>query len=635
MAENIKKLYVLYKPGLRHIPLDALILSFMNPEAEYGLSYLYPNFLFARNEMDAVREKARDFYIDLIARIAATPSNAKTLRQILAMPDRGNPWWYHKISERQVESEDTFNLILQIFTILHIAEREGVTDAVVYCASIEVAQVVATRYRTKKIKCVSSLWKYHPFRGLLSRLKYLYNAILISSLVKRNCASAAIKPEIVFQGIWGQSIIIDEEKNELRDNYFKLLPEHFISQGINCAWFLWFDPKLYLNLKVKSLVDILSPAIKHAQLIFLQKFLRFLDILLAIFDLRPLCRYLCYGRAKKNRDLFKEEECDFWPLMGRRLLYHFCDSGIPHCSLVELSARRAFAYYKPRISFTFLELFLLSRAFYQGAKLGSPETIKFNMQHASWGKEKTFILMDKEREFFGNPDNIATPVPDYFFVMGELGRDILLENGVPEEKIFLTGSARYEHIKIEDRGPYKNKYSNAIKVLLAASPTLDLDFEMVQASVLAARGLNIRLYLRSHPIAKIEDVPLYKNYRKYVSSSTGSLDQELASADLVIFTYSTVAEEAFLKGIPILQWQVNGFNGSVFKDIPIIPRAYSVESLKKIFEAFIENPSMFKPSKELQELVLRRCFYKADAKSSYRIADHALKIGKNGEYPVF
>jgi len=294
---------------------------------------------------------------------------------------------------------------------------------------------------------------------------------------------------------------------------------------------------------------------------------------------------------------------------------------------MELACRRAFDLYKPKMSFAFLELFLASRAFNNAASLGSPATVKCDMQHASYAREKTFILAEHDRELCGKPDGMPMPAPEYFFVMGELCRDILAEDGFSSDKIFATGSARFDNMSYSGNRSYTYKASKKpAKVLMVTTLNVNFDFEMIRAASIASEGLDIKLYLRSHPLVKIEDLPEYKRYRDNIISSGATLEDDLNVVDLILFTYSTVAEEAFVKGIPILRWQANGFNGSVFKDIDVVPSAYSVESLKDAIKGFLDNPASFRPDEKLKDIVLRNCFYRIDGMAADRIVEKSIEL---------
>ena len=409
----MKILYVLYKPGLKCAGADAAVLSFMSADDEHRAVSRYPKLFFGRKEMDAVREDARKSYVDIVSRMAATECDGKTLRQALEIAGSGNPWWYHPVSEKHVETDTTFNMLLQIFTILHVTDREGIKEIVVYGSPAEIVLALKVRCRTIGIRCFS-VWKTNLVRAVIARIKYLFTALRSYYDIQRNVLSPESRPSVVFQGFWDWSVQIDRKSGEVEDTYFRSLPDKFKDKGMECAWFVWLDPRSKHGIKPKSVSDLLHPAKGRPGLIFVQKLLKLTDILSVIFDTRSLYRYIRYSRSNKFRGLFMEEGCDLWPLFSRKLIYGFCDSALSHYYLIETAYKRAFGFYKPKLSFAFLELCLISRAFNQGAVFGSPVTVRCDMQHASYAREKTFILADSDRELLGKPDNKAMPLPDIF-----------------------------------------------------------------------------------------------------------------------------------------------------------------------------------------------------------------------------
>ena len=61
-----------------------IVLSFLTPCKEHKFIKTFRlNLFIGRLEMNHIREKTRLFYIDLVARIGATPCGGKTLRQYL------------------------------------------------------------------------------------------------------------------------------------------------------------------------------------------------------------------------------------------------------------------------------------------------------------------------------------------------------------------------------------------------------------------------------------------------------------------------------------------------------------------------------------------------------------------------
>lgn len=299
-----RELHVFWKLSYKPLPLEAILLSFLTPlEEETLIRSFSGRLLIGRSEVNAIREKARIFYTDLVARVGATPCRGKTLRQSLAISGAGNPWWYHKFTNKDVENDPSFNLILQILTISTIAEREKLKTLVLHGGHGKIRAVLSSLYQVKGQKNLFD-WSTNPLRGILSRLKYLYLALRDRIALSHYIDIPEIKPKVVFQGFWDWSLRFNEGNEKLEDFYFKSLPEQLAARGIQCGWLLWFSPHVKPGSKAQLLSRILKPAQRHPQLIFLQKFLKISDILSAIVDFRALFKYLCFSHSKDFRALF-------------------------------------------------------------------------------------------------------------------------------------------------------------------------------------------------------------------------------------------------------------------------------------------------------------------------------------------
>ena len=86
-------------------------------------------------------------------------------------------------------------------------------------------------------------------------------------------------------------------------------------------------------------------------------------------------------------------------------------------------------------------------------------------------------------------------------------------------------------------------------ILLLATLNVDVEMELVEAACEAVgESPHFRLRLRNHPLRRVDAHPAFTRYRDRVGSTTKTLEEDLAEADLVLFTYSTTAEQAFLGG---------------------------------------------------------------------------------------
>lgn len=607
-----RSLYVIYGKSRPRVPPGSAVLSFMPPSEESGYPADGVACFYGRVEMDKIRDRARRDYLDLIASIGATSCSGRTLRSVLDERGNGNAWWYNKISEKQPEGDDIFDSILHIYTIMDIAERSGSARVVLCGASADAAKALRKAFKVLSVGTTGG-WNKGVVRALLSRLNLLVSEALSLAFARRvhPAPEAGIRPDVAIQGFWGVSV--KAGSGGVIDGYFKKLPRELEGRGLKCMWFVWLGA---------GPAPRAGSVTEGVALVFVQSFLTLKEIVLAVLDFSYARKYAAFSRSRGFRDIFMRRGVDLWPLMNRRILYYFLDGTVPRYRMMESAYRKAFLRYKPRAALTFLDLFLSARAFYRGADTAGAHAVKLNMQHAGCGSEKTFLSTDRSRETEGVPDGISVPQPDYYFAMSERYRDMLADNGIGPDRVFVTGSARYDHIKISGHGTANKRP----RVLMAPTLNLKHELDMVDAAVAAAKDLGLELAIRSHPAARIEDAAGYRAYSGSVVSSSAGLEEDIASSDIVLFVYSSVAEEAFLKGVPVVQWRPAGFNGSVFSDIGGIRAARTTGELKEVFESFISDPAAFAPREDAKRELLARCFYRDDGMASVRIADKIREI---------
>ena len=224
--------------------------------------------------------------------------------------------------------------------------------------------------------------------------------------------------------------------------------------------------------------------------------------------------------------------------------------------------------------------------------------------------------------------------------MGILGQQLFLDCGYSADRVLLTGSPRYdrEHNSygIESgngvaQRPARTSDSSGpterpVCVLVASGLNVHLELDMVEALCEAARGMTgVILRLRSHPFCRIDRHKGFAPYQHCLSLTQGSLDADLAQADLVLCTYSTVAEEAFVLGKPVWQWLPLGFNGSALTEAVTIPQFGSVADLRDALRAFQTDPSRFTTTAEARRHVLQQLFYERDGKSAQRVSEAVVR----------
>jgi surface carbohydrate biosynthesis protein (TIGR04326 family) len=282
----------------------------------------------------------------------------------------------------------------------------------------------------------------------------------------------------------------------------------------------------------------------------------------------------------------------------------------------------------PKVTLSFLEFFPHARAHYEGMRRSGCGAINIAMQHAGVCREKTFYYLHPKIEYEGLPDGCRVPAPDRVIAMGTLAAEIFRESGFANERVILAGSARYDHVRFSfsDIRPRAARPREGLRhVLLVCSLELEVEIQMVEAVCLALRRLDgFVARVRSHPFARVDSHPRFASQRDAVEISDGTLDSDIAWADVVVFSYSTVADEAWLQGVPAWQWLPLAFNGSALVEALAVPRFGTIDALREAFRKFAVDSEKFVPTAEQRELAARRLFFPADGKAAERIVSECM-----------
>jgi hypothetical protein len=193
------------------------------------------------------------------------------------------------------------------------------------------------------------------------------------------------------------------------------------------------------------------------------------------------------------------------------------------------------------------------------------------------------------------------PTPDVILVNGPQSKEILLESGFEDNNIQIIGSLRYGNLTFIDE---KENSRKIYKILVVLSSDIDRSLEMILKCVNAfSNTKDLSITFKPHPITNsdrmlksIEILP------KIFSFSSMSIKPLLETANLVIFSDSTVSVEAASMGIPLLHIKSDfTIDINIFENMEIIPSFSSPEQIRvqslKILEG--EYPSF----KEIQKYV--------------------------------
>lgn len=626
-----KRLAVCWEPPAGVLE-EEMLLSFLLPSAEADFRS-QALLISGRDASRAVRGQARALYIELVAQIGAATDNAgRSFRGLLADGSKASRWWYHPVAFKDCEQDPTFKWMIAILTVCEVAEKYGIRELTLYGAPRAVAAVLRSLYAVEERQkpLVIPVW-IEVLRWLASRVSYAIKLLFRLRRLSSVCRSRDRSFDVVFSGFWDWSVYWDYEAQRLSDRYFKDLPAELKRQGVSSmGWFAWLDPHFQSAMAGRNVKEVLNSIRDQEEVVILQGFLGLRESVRIIADFSALRTFLGIRKARWFRNAFRACGIDFYPLFSAQLLQGFVNASLPHCELVALATSRACQQYRPRLTFSFLEHFPYSRAHYEGVRRASLDTVCFAVQHASYSREKTFLFFHPTIEFLGKPDGHAPPQPHYACAMGKLGYELFLDCGYPSERVLLTGSSRYDYVRpmacaLEKTDDNRRK-RRGISLLIVPSLDLDAELDMVDAVCAAAAGLpGVQLYLRNHPFSPMDQHPGFRPYRKFMQVTQAPLYEDLARADLILYTYSTVAEEAVLIGKAVWQWLPLGSNASALAEVGAVLAFSSVDRLREAIQDFVCQPKQFLPGVQTRQLVLDRLFYPGDGRAAQRIAAAAAR----------
>lgn len=147
------------------------------------------------------------------------------------------------------------------------------------------------------------------------------------------------------------------------------------------------------------------------------------------------------------------------------------------------------------------------------------------------------------------------PYADRIVCNGTMFRDVLIQHGMPSDRVVVGSALRYEYICNTQN--IKEKDYNRIGALLVALPLEeDSVYELIQKIVHAFPEPSMgSIWIKPHPMMSIATVQKMFNgdIPKHFKIATEKLDQLLREVAVLITTGSTASLEALARGIPIVR----------------------------------------------------------------------------------
>ncbi|MBF0479330.1 MAG: hypothetical protein HQL26_07590 [Candidatus Omnitrophica bacterium] len=627
--ENTSKIWICWDVPEHPPEAGVKVLSFLWPKDEEDFIQANPQCeiirgrIFCRN----FKERARQIYIQITAQIGVVKNlSGKTFREALKNKYGESVWWFHKVSEKDCETQPVFDQIIQVLAIAELASQDEASRLSLFGCPGAIELVLKEKFFIEESCLQVKASGPSCLIVLLKRAKFALAMILETLYLKQLLKPPQKIGNVVLSGLW--EVSVSKDKNgQVSDRYYKSLPDELMKRSLSPFWLVWFEQAAGVLKSRRTIADSVGTLQGDARFCIAQIFLTPWDIIHMFCNFKYGQVFAGYEKLKEFHRVFKVDGLDFYPLFKKYLREGFLDWTIPREELISLAHRRFAERYSPRCVLSFLDLFIFARAVYSGIKGGCQSSMLLDMQHASCSREKIFYMIDPKLEKAGIPDHDPMPQPDIVFAMGELGQNIFMESGFTKEQVLATGSARYTNVKIQKSQLFP-KEKKDWTVLIVSGMDVDAEMHMVDCVHAAFQDQpDVKILLRFHPLADIRKHPRFSQYVQRIECTKGtSLDEDISKADFILFSYSTVGEESLLKGKAVLRWVSEKYDASVFRDIGLVKEFSSIEQLKHIWQEVRQAPDNFLPTLAQQTTVAQQCFFLSQVSAAEQMADKIKEI---------
>lgn len=201
-------------------------------------------------------------------------------------------------------------------------------------------------------------------------------------------------------------------------------------------------------------------------------------------------------------------------------------------------------------------------------KLVNPKCVCAGYQHTTVPS----MLMNY---FLGEDEYKYAPVPDYLITNGVYHEKLMERAGYKSTKIVNGGSLRYKNEFYKRSNASSKRSAEAMNILILLTSSLPYSLEIIY-SINSIRGMfcpkgNCKLFVRPHPdlySKKIEKA--IREIGNFEVIKSGSMDEVLANMDVVVYSTTTAALEAFYTGLPVYKVATELIDLDVLEDLNLI-----------------------------------------------------------------
>jgi len=522
------KLWVLDKiTDLKRYDIGASdrILNFTYREVKH------PNILDLSLQYNDLRKSVREKYVGYIAELGKKTINGKALKELFTIED-ASLWWFSRITYKDSFQDSLFDDICKAIFIKRIMGDNKIDRLEILSDSPWLACLLGKR----KISRLFIILK-----RLLSRVKLamLYVSVKFALSGKRPPPEAR-NVKTLFLSFYPTGWNKDRA-GRFSDRFFRSLSDNSEDSGY----------LIFLTHFCSIPENLARPVF------YIQKSVRYREILSAFLDLRNAFKYLFLRNELRKSFVF--EGVDLWPVYD----FYLWESVIledEYYRLMIKGVKKLMEMVGPKQVVTSAEFGASPRAVIIGARAKNIPVVW--VQHAIISKTKLFFFYDAS-EILDEAARINTdfirymPIADRYMMWGEKSVETMRGYGYPEDRMFVLGNPRYDYF-----AEIKNKQKNEDKtVIFTPSITLEETFAFSELAIKTKeRFPKKKVFIKFHP--RYKELLRYSSFaevfslleKRGVGIISESIETHYSASPIFVCSSSTVGIEAAYFGAKVIAY---------------------------------------------------------------------------------
>ena len=605
-------------------------------------------------------------YLDQVS----TTMGAKYLQLIADLPDRYHVggkslkeavtfedlslWWLNEVSSKRSDLYPTFTRLCQLEVVGQVAEQTGASSLLLASSDAAFWDVVASFCRTAGIRLSSArpaarfgFWSKRfldtvkvsavLFRWMLRTAGQMAMAkLLVPTRAAKSSANGSLCVfHTLYPSLWQDATKgADSEVDEKYQQTPKLVRELGGMPTLYAGTLASDDSHQHLAMREYLRLCLYircHPEIGGVPFHLMDRDLRWLDLIPAYLRSLLAFRHLLLWRRCDFRRQWRMDGVDLYPLVEVEL--HQSASRIPRYLLHLQRMRRFLERTRPACLVTSHFEFGYGRAIVYAAKTSAPSPLIIGVEHGPSGRklQARHNKSELDGHFEPPPDFIhSVPLPDAFFLEGEEGRQLLLDAGLPSDRLHVLGAPRVNRLaSVRTRSEAQPRVGGeALRVLTTFGQHDGLQILQICMPVLKSVP-GYHFIIKTHPRSELHGEAVERQLGGIGGESTyevtaGNFYDQLGFADVVIATYSSTALEAAALGYPLVCLHLPDFvspSGLLDTDFGV-KWAANAEELAKALKENSESPVTNPHVDEIEQYF----FTKLDGQADHRWAQEIIRL---------